>query len=111
MTFRRADVVTVALQGDLGKPRPSIVVQADWVVGPETLLVVLLTSSLVEAPLYRYELEPTAANGLRTRSQAEIDKIVPIPLRRIDSRIGRVDAEQMIEIDRLLAAMVGLAGA
>ena len=111
MTFRRADVVTVALQGDLGKPRPSIVVQADWVAGPETLLVVLLTTSLCDAPLFRYDLEPSAANGLRKRSQVQIDKIVPIPLHRIGGKIGRVDAEHMIEIDRLLAAMIGLAGA
>lgn len=104
-------MVTVALQGDLGKPRPSIVIQADWVVGPETLLVVLLTSNLSDAPLYRYDLEPSATNGLRKRSQVQIDKIVPIPLHRIGGKIGRIGTEQMIEIDRLLAAIIGLADA
>ncbi len=30
MTARRGDLVTVALQGDYGKPRPALIIQFDF---------------------------------------------------------------------------------
>lgn len=111
MSHRRADVVTVALRGELGKPRPALVVQADWAIGVETLIVALMTTDLQDAPLYRYSLEPTAANGLRQPSQVQIDKIVAVPLPRIGESLGRIEPAQMSDVSRLLAAIIGLADA
>jgi mRNA interferase MazF len=54
---RRGDIVTVAAPGDYGKHRPAIVIQSDWLKATDSILVVLLTSSLVDAPLYRLLLE------------------------------------------------------
>ena len=46
----RGDLVTVALQGDQGKPRPALVVQADQFGGLGSVTVLPITSTLVDAP-------------------------------------------------------------
>lgn len=111
MSYRRADIVTIALQGDLGKPRPALVVQANWAQQTETLIVALMTSDLHEAPLYRYSIDPTPGNGLQRASQVQIEKLVAVPLRRVGKAVGQVEPAQMADISRLMAAMIGLADA
>lgn len=51
--------MTVALQGDQGKPRPALVVQADSFAELSSITVLPITGTLVEAPLLRVPLEPT----------------------------------------------------
>ena len=36
---KRGDIVTVALQGDYGKPRPAVVIQSDWIDATDSVLV------------------------------------------------------------------------
>jgi mRNA interferase MazF len=67
---RRADLVTVSAPGDYGKPRPAVVVQSDWLTATDSVLVALLTSALVEAPVYRLTIQPSDANGLKAPSQS-----------------------------------------
>ena len=40
-------LVTIALQGEFGKPRPALVVQSDLFAEHSTITVLLLTSNLV----------------------------------------------------------------
>jgi len=47
---KRGDVVTVALQGDHGKPRPALVIQSDLVADHPSIVVLPLTSTLTSAP-------------------------------------------------------------
>jgi hypothetical protein len=42
---------------------------------------VLDSSALADAPLYRLQIEPSAANGLKSPSQMMVDKIVAMPRR------------------------------
>ena len=73
--MRRGDIVTVAIKGDAGKPRPALVVQADELFGDLPTVVVLpLTSALADLPLTRVNLEPNAANGLRAASQVMVSR-------------------------------------
>jgi mRNA interferase MazF len=65
---RRGDILIVSAAGDYGKPRPAVVVQSDALT-TESVLVALLTSDLVDAPLFRLSVEPTEGNGLKTHSQ------------------------------------------
>lgn len=51
--MKRGDIVTVALQGDYGKPRPAVVIQSDWIDATESVLVCLLTSVVRDAPIFR----------------------------------------------------------
>ena len=62
--MRRGDLVTVALQGDLGKPRPALVVQCDLFDEHPPVTVLPVTSEQVDAPLFRLTLLPDAGNGL-----------------------------------------------
>jgi mRNA interferase MazF len=52
--MKRGDLVLAVARGDYGKPRPAVVVQAD-LFNPThaSLLVCLLTTELVDAPLFR----------------------------------------------------------
>ena len=51
--MKRGDLVTVALPGDFGKPRPALVIQADQFNDAATTTVLLISSTLVDAPLIR----------------------------------------------------------
>ncbi|WP_183328281.1 type II toxin-antitoxin system PemK/MazF family toxin [Halomonas cerina] len=56
--MRRGDLVTIALSGDFGKPRPALIIQSDQFAGTASVTVLLLTSTLVDAPLIRLDVEP-----------------------------------------------------
>ena len=51
--MKRGDFVTVAIQGDYGKPRPALVIQADQFKGHASVTVLPVTSTLIAAPLLR----------------------------------------------------------
>jgi len=51
---KRGDIVLVVVRGDYGKPRPAVIVQSDlYNATHASLLVCLLTTEVVEAPLFR----------------------------------------------------------
>lgn len=108
--MKRGDVVTIALQGDLGKPRPAVVVQADLFNESHPSSVVLPITSVVEpAPLIRITIEPSMGNGLRTASQVMIDKPTTIWRDRIGKVIGRLEDDVMLRIGRAMIVWLGLA--
>jgi mRNA interferase MazF len=73
--MNRGDFVTVAAQGDFGKPRPALVIQADAFADHSTVTVMLLSSTLVDAPLLRLNIEPSKNNGLSKPSQIAVDRV------------------------------------
>jgi mRNA interferase MazF len=103
--LRRGDLVTVSAPRDYGKPGPAVIVQSDWLTPTGSVLVALLTSALVDAPLYRLTIEPSEANGLKAPSQIMIDKIVAIPR----EKCGRVNESERIALNHMLAVAVGVA--
>ena len=62
------DMVTVALQGDLGKPRPALVIQSDLFGVHLSVTILPVTSDLGATPLFRIAVKPTPENGLNTPS-------------------------------------------
>jgi len=106
--MKRSDLVTVALAGDFGKPRPALIIQADPFELTATVTVLLISSNLVDAPLIRLTVEPDAANGLRLASQIMIDKAMTVRRDRIGQVFGRLDPEMMIAVNRSLALFLGL---
>lgn len=107
--MRRGEIVTVAVQGDRGKPRPAVVIQSDWLAETDSVLVCLLTSTVREAPLYRLTILSTPETGLRQASQVMVDKIVAVRRDKCGPAIGRLDETAMLALNRLLALVVGLA--
>lgn len=109
--MKRGDVVVVVLQGDYGKPRPAIVVQADqFTTTHPSITVAPVTTEIVPAPLFRVTIEPTKNNGLRSVSQAMVDKVVTVRRERVGQVAGHVDDEVMSRINRALSLWFGLAG-
>jgi mRNA interferase MazF len=106
---RRGDLVTVSAPGNYGKPRPAVIVQSDWLMATDSVLIALLTSELVNAPLYRLTIEPSDSNGRRAPSQVMIDKIVAIPRKKCGNVIGRVNESERIALNHMLAVVVGIA--
>lgn len=106
----RGDVVIVALQGDYGKPRPALVVQADLFNDVHaSISVVPVTTTLVDSPLFRLTVEASPTNGIRTLSQLMIDKLTAVRRDRIDRTVGRLDDDLMLRVNRALALWLGLA--
>jgi mRNA interferase MazF len=106
---KRGDIITVATPGDYGKPRPAIVIQSDWLKATDSVLVALLTSSIVDAPLYRLQLEPTETNGLKVTSQVMVDKIIAMPRAKCGRAVGRIDEAGLIALNHMLSVVIGLA--
>ena len=105
----RGDFVTVALPGDFGKPRPALVVQSDAFAETATVTVLPLSGTLIDAPLFRPTVRPTATNGLRKPSQIMIDKAMSVKRDRVGPPIGRLDDGTLLSVTRSLAVFLGLA--
>ncbi|WP_438749753.1 type II toxin-antitoxin system PemK/MazF family toxin [Pararhizobium sp. O133] len=107
--MRRGDLVTVAFPGDFGKPRPALIIQSDLFDQAPTVTLLLVSGDLRDAPLLRLSVEPDETNGLRKASQVMIDKTMTIRRDKIGPAFGRLDAEVMISVNRLLAVFLGFA--
>ena len=107
--MRRGDLVTVAAQGDYGKPRPALVVQSDLFNDLSSVTLCLVTSTLLEAPLFRITVDPSPENGLQRISQVQVDKIVTVKRQRVGGVIGRLDDANMLKVNRSLAVFIGIA--
>jgi mRNA interferase MazF len=105
----RGDLVTVALNGDYGKPRPALVVQSDDAEDTASVTVLLVTSDLLPAKYFRHTIEPSPTNGLRTVSQVQLDRAMSFPRTKAGPTIGRLDDEAMLTISRNLAVFLGIA--
>jgi mRNA interferase MazF len=97
------------LQGDSGKPRPAVVVQADWFDALPTVVVLPLTSLLQDAAVTRVNVAPTDENGLKLPSQIAIDRPQTVRRPKIGPTIGRLDSNAMLAVHRALAVFLGLA--
>lgn len=105
----RGDFVTIATQGDFGKPRPALVIQSNLFQEHATLTVLPVTGTLVSAPLLRVKVHPTSENGLQKTSQIMIDKAITVKQEKVGPAFGRLDANGLIEIERALAVFLGIA--
>lgn len=105
--MRRGDLVTIALSGDFGKPRPALVIQSDQFAGTATVTVLLLSSTSVDAPLIRLDVEPAPENGLRRRSQIMVDKPMTVKREKIGEAFGHLDDGAMVSVNRALAVFLG----
>lgn len=105
----RGEFVAIAMQGDFGKPRPALVIQANQFDEHATVTVLPVTSTLVAAPLFRITVQPSAENGLQKPSQVMIDKAMTVKRNKVGQAFGRIDANAMVEIERCMAVFLGIA--
>lgn len=107
--MKRGDLVRVAFSGDLGKPRPALVVQSDAFDRTTSVTLLPLTTHLLEANDLRIEIRPNSGNGLRGTSQIMVDKMNSLSRTKVGPAIGSLDAATMARVDQALAVLLGLA--
>lgn len=108
--MRRGDICIAAARGAYtGKPRPVVIVQDDRFDATATVTVCPLTTNLVEAPLIRIAVEPTAATGIEQVSHIMVDKIVTMPRANVHSNLGRLADSDIVRLNRALLVFLGLA--
>ena len=107
--MKRGDLVTIALQGDYGKPRLAVVVQSDYFSEHPSLTILPVTSELRSVPLFRIMIEPTEGNNLKKRSQVMVDKVQTVSREKIGLTFGKLDDASMLAVNRALAVWLGFA--
>jgi mRNA interferase MazF len=106
---KRGDLVTIALSGDYGKPRPALVLQSDLFRDLPSLTVLPITSELRATPLLRLSLIPDRQNGLQRESQVMVDKITTVARNKAGKPFGSINHVVMLEVERCLAVFLGIA--
>lgn len=105
----RGDLVTITMQGDFGKPRPALVIQASQFSDHTSVTVLPITSTMVAAPLLRVTVQPGAENGLEVPSQIMVDKAMTVKRNKVGAAFGHVDADTLVQVERCLAVFLGIA--
>ena len=97
------------MPGDFGKPRSALGIQADPFDEHATVTVLLVSSTMVNVPLFRITLQPSTANGLQKPSPVMADKVMTVKRNKLGQVFGRIDFAVMVEVERYLAVFLGLA--
>ena len=109
--MKRGDIWTVAGGQDYaGKPRPAVILQDDSFDATSSITVCAFTTDSTEAPLFRLAVEPNERNGLRAPCRLMVDKIATVPKSKIGARVGRLDDEDVVRLNRAVLVFLGLAG-
>jgi mRNA interferase MazF len=107
---KRGEIWTVSGgSGYTGKPRPAVIVQDDRFEATNSVTLCAFTTDPTEAPLLRLVVAPTDSNGLKRNSRLMVDKITTVPKVRVGDRIGQLDAEDLMRLNRAMTVFLGLA--
>jgi mRNA interferase MazF len=107
---KRGDIWTVSGgPGYAGKPRPAVVVQEDRFEATSSVTLCAFTTDPTDAPLMRLVVTPTIRNGLKQTSRLMVDKITTVRKVRMGDRIGRLDDEDLMRLNRAMTVFLGLA--
>lgn len=113
-SVRRGEIYLCSFDPTVGheikKTRPALVIQNDIGNRYSPLTIVAAITSTVSPVPYPVEVvvEPTMANGLESRSSIRLDQIRTVDRRRLVGRLGRLDAEVMVRVDRAIQISLGL---
>jgi mRNA interferase MazF len=107
---KRGDIWTASGgPGYVGKPRPAVVVQEDRFEATSSVTLCAFTTDPTDAPLMRLVVTPTPRNGLKQSSRLMVDKIATVRKVRLGDRIGRLDDEDLMRLNRAMTVFLGLA--
>jgi mRNA interferase MazF len=109
--MKRGEIWTVAGGGDYtGKPRPAVIVQDNSFDATDSIAICAFTTDPTEAPLFRISVDPTERNGLASKSTLMVDKLTTVRRTRLRSRVGQLDDEDVVRLNRAILVFLGLAG-
>ena len=107
--MKRGEVWTASGAGYAGKPRPAVIVQDDRFDATASVTICVFTTDETEAPLFRLLVTPSERNGLRLASRLMVDKLTTVSKARLGERIGRLDDEDVVRLNRAILVFLGLA--
>ena len=107
----RGEIWTVAGSVYATKPRPAVIVQDDLFDATASVTVAPITTTLLDAPLIRIRIGggDGRLSGLDHDSDVMIDKLTTVRRSNVHTRVGRLTAEQLVEVERAMMAFLGLA--
>lgn len=73
------------------------------------MTILPVTGERHDTPLFRIDVAPTGANGLRKPSQIMVDKAQTIPREKLGEAFGRLEDDRMLAVTRALALVPGFA--
>ena len=77
----------------------------------ESITFCPFTTNPTPAPLFRLAVQSNERNGLTEDSSLMVDKITTVPKAKIGKRVGRLDDEDIVRLNRAAVVFLGLAGA
>ena len=102
-----------AVGAEANKRRPAVIVSNDGAnataarLGRGVVTVVPVTSNVTN--VYPFQIKLSAkATGLRTESKAQAEQVRSVAVQRMGSRVGRVPADLMEQIDEALRIHLAL---
>ena len=108
--MRRGEVWTVAGGQDYaGKPRLVVIVQDNSFDATNSITICAFTTDPTDAPLFRLIVEPNERDGLRSTCRLMVDKITTVPKAKVGTRVGRLDDEDMVRLNRAMTVFLGMA--
>ena len=107
--MRRGDIWTGVGTGLASKPRPVLILQHDRFDGTDSITVCPLTTATLDAPLLRVPVPASDSNGLTHHSCIMLDKVTTLRRANLHERIGALEHEHMIAVERGLVVFLGIA--
>ncbi|OBK15898.1 type II toxin-antitoxin system PemK/MazF family toxin [Mycobacterium asiaticum] len=109
--MNRGEIWTVAGGVYATKPRPAVIIQDDLFAATNSVTVAPMSRTLLDAPLMRIRIGggDGRLSGLDHDSDVMIDKLTTVKRSNVQSRVGRLTAEQVVEVERAMMAFLGLA--
>jgi len=105
----------IQLSGSISSQRPICSVAVTNLLGDDrfdmtdSITVCAFTPDPTDAPLFRLPIQPNETNGLRAVSRLMVDKITTVPKAKIGSRVGRLDDEDLVRLNRAVLVFLGIA--
>ena len=109
--MKRGKVWMASAAGYAGKPRPAVIVivQDDRFDGTASVTICAFATDDAKAPLFRLPIAPSDRNGLRFKSQLMADKLATVRKERLGKRLGRLDDEDVVRLNRAILVFLGMA--
>ncbi len=94
--------------GYAGKPRPAVIVQADY-FETDSVTICPFTTDPTDAPLFRVEVASTERTGLSEESRLMVDKITTVRRSKLGARIGALTDADVVRLNRAIVTFLGIA--
>lgn len=109
--MNRGEIWTVTGGAYVTKPRLAVIIQDDLFDATSSVTVAPMSSTLLNATLMRIRIAAGdgRSSGLDHDSDVMIDKLTTVKRSNVHARVGRLAAEQVVEVERAIMAFLGLA--